>query len=133
MDFSYSSEVAALGADVREFLTRNLTDEIREEMHRTGTVHDAELYRRMASYGWLAVSMPGGSSGRDSREQAVLFRELELADAPYHGLSISMMVIGVIDRLGSAELKARVSRMWEELRGRNSEQPGSRTDEIARA
>ncbi len=77
-------------------------------MHRTGTIHHAELYRQIAERGWLAASTPGARSARDSHEQAVLFRELELADAPYHGLSISLMVIGVIDVLGSAELKQRV-------------------------
>ncbi len=108
MNFAQSDEVAAFSASVRDFLDQHLTDEIRQEMHRTGTIHHWGLHREMAAKGWLAAATPGSASSRTTREMAALFRELELADAPFHGLSTTMMIVGVIDQLGSPELKAKV-------------------------
>ena len=108
MDFEYSEPVAEFAATIREFLVDNLNDDMRRVMHRTGTIHDWELHRAMAAKGWMGAATPGSTSSRDTREMAALFRELELADAPYHGLSITMIIIGVIDQLGSPELKRRV-------------------------
>ncbi len=108
MDFEHSEEVAEFAAGVRDFLAENLTDDMRRTMHRTGTIHDWDLHRQMAGNGWMAAATPGSKASRDTREMAAFFRELELADAPYHGLSITMIIIGVIDALGSPELKRRV-------------------------
>jgi alkylation response protein AidB-like acyl-CoA dehydrogenase len=106
MDFRLRPDVADRARDVHAFLDSRLTPQIRERMLRTGSMHDAGLHRELAERGWLAAA--AGETPADPHQQAVLFRELELAEAPYHGLSVTMMVIGVLDRLGSDELKARV-------------------------
>jgi alkylation response protein AidB-like acyl-CoA dehydrogenase len=108
LDFSPNPDVAAFTAEVREFLAAHLTDDMRHEMHRSGTSHDEGLHRAMAGRGWLAAAVPGSPDARDPFEMAALFRELELADAPYHGLSVTMLVAGVIQQAGSEVLKARV-------------------------
>jgi len=108
MEFATSDEVASFAAEVRQFLAEHLTAETREQMHRTGTVHDWALHRAIAARGWVAAAIPGASAARDPFEMAVLFRELELADAPYHGLATTMIVAGVLDQAGSEALKAKV-------------------------
>ncbi len=107
-DFRQDKDVAAFAGEIRDFLADHLTDDMRRTMHSTGTVHDAQLHREMAGRGWMATATAGAKGAPVSHAMAALFRELELADAPYHGLSITMIVIGVVDQLGSAELKARV-------------------------
>jgi alkylation response protein AidB-like acyl-CoA dehydrogenase len=108
MDFSPNPSVVALTTEVREFLAAHLTDDMRKEMHRTGTSHDDALHRAIAARGWLAAAVPGSPDARDPFEMAALFRELELADAPYHGLSVTMLVAGVVQQAGSEHLKAKV-------------------------
>ncbi len=107
-DFLPDEDVAAFAGEVRAFLADNLTDEMRRRMHDTGTVHDPKLHADMASHGWMATATTRTKGAAVSHSMAALFRELELADAPYHGLSITMIVIGVIEQLGSEELKSRV-------------------------
>lgn len=107
-DFAYSPAVAAFAAQVRTFVGAWLTDEVRQEARRTGTVHVPALHRALAEQGWLAASAPGGRAARDAYELAALFRELELADAPYHGIGTTMIVAGVLDRVGSPLLRERV-------------------------
>jgi 3-oxochol-4-en-24-oyl-CoA dehydrogenase len=108
MDFAQSDEIVAFSASVRQFLAEHLTDEMRREMHRTGTIHDWPLHRAIAQQGWLSAPAPGAGAARDSSEMFALFRELELADAPYHGLSTTMMIAGIIDHLATPELKRKV-------------------------
>jgi alkylation response protein AidB-like acyl-CoA dehydrogenase len=107
-DFLPDEDVAAFAGEVRAFLADNLTDEMRRRMHDTGTVHVPQLHADMASHGWMATATTRTKGAAVSHSMAALFRELELADAPYHGLSITMIVIGVIEQLGSEELKSRV-------------------------
>jgi alkylation response protein AidB-like acyl-CoA dehydrogenase len=107
-DFLPDEDVAAFAGEVRAFLADNLTDEMRRRMHDTGTVHVPQLHSDMAGHGWMATATTRTKGAAVSHSMAALFRELELADAPYHGLSITMIVIGVIEQLGSEELKSRV-------------------------
>ncbi|WP_045878825.1 acyl-CoA dehydrogenase family protein [Pseudofrankia sp. DC12] len=106
--FAYNQPLAAFAAEVRGFVRSWLTDEIRHEARRTGTVHVPALHRALARRGWLAAAQPGGRAARDPYELAVLFRELELADAPYHGIGTTMIVAGVLDQIGGSALRAGV-------------------------
>jgi alkylation response protein AidB-like acyl-CoA dehydrogenase len=108
MDFSQRKEIADFSASVRSFLAENLTPEMRREMHRTGDGHNWGLHRKMAARGWLTAASPGSAGARDTSEMGALFRELELASAPYHALATTMMIVGIIEHLGSLELKAKV-------------------------
>ncbi|WP_051466352.1 acyl-CoA dehydrogenase family protein, partial [Pseudofrankia saprophytica] len=107
-DFAHSPSVAAFAAEVRGFVRSWLTDEVRREARRTGTVHVPALHQALAERGWLAASAPGGRAARDPYELGALFRELELADAPYHGIGTTMIVAGVLDQIGSPALRAEV-------------------------
>ena len=66
-------------------------------------MHDWELHRAMADKGWIAQALPEalGGGGRGPEELALLFRELELAGAPYDGLSICTMLASVIAHVGN--------------------------------
>ena len=79
------------------------TDERRQRAHDTGTMHDWDLHRAMADQGWIGQALPEalGGGGRGPEELAVLFRELELAGAPYDGLSICTMVASVLAHVGN--------------------------------
>ncbi len=91
------------GDEVRALVARTYTDERRQHAHDTGTMHDWELHRAMADQGWIRQALPEalGGGGRGPEELAVLFRELELAGAPYDGMSICTMVASVLAHAGN--------------------------------
>jgi len=104
VDFTPSTAAVQFGAEVRELIARVFTDDVRQRAHDTGTMHDWGLHRAMAGQGWIAQTLPEtlGGGGRGPEELAVLFRELELAGAPYDGLSICAMLAFVIAHVGNA-------------------------------
>ncbi|MHB1584999.1 MAG: acyl-CoA dehydrogenase family protein [Acidimicrobiales bacterium] len=108
MEFSANPAAARLAAEVRAFLAEHLTDDVRAEMRRTGTFHHAGLHRAMAERGWVEAAVPGAPGGHDPFELAAVFAELELAEAPYHGLATTMIVAGVLSRCASPSLRDAV-------------------------
>ena len=109
MDFTPSPEAVRFGEEVRALVASVFTDEVRQRTHDTGTMHDWGLHRAMASKGWIEQALPEalGGGGRGPEELAVLFRELELAGAPYDGLSICTMLASVIAHVGN-DMQRRV-------------------------
>ena len=103
MDFTPSPTAEQFGDEVRALVARTYTDERRQHAHDTGTMHDWELHRAMADQGWIRQALPEalGGGGRGPEELAVLFRELELAGAPYDGMSICTMVASVLAHAGN--------------------------------
>jgi alkylation response protein AidB-like acyl-CoA dehydrogenase len=103
MDFTPSAVAEQFGEEVRALLGRVYTAERRQHAHDTGTMHDWELHRAMADQGWIRQALPEalGGGGRGPEELAVLFRELELAGAPYDGMSICTMVASVLAHSGN--------------------------------
>jgi alkylation response protein AidB-like acyl-CoA dehydrogenase len=103
VDFTPSPTAEQFGREVRELVARVYTDERRQHAHDTGTMHDWELHRAMAEQGWIRQALPEalGGGGRGPEELAVLFRELELAGAPYDGMSICTMVASVLAHEGN--------------------------------
>lgn len=103
MDFSTSPEALAFRAEVRALLDRTFTPEVRERMHRTGTLHDWGIHRALGEAGWLQQALPEslGGGGRDPEELAGLFREFELAGAPYDGISNVVMISSVLAHMGN--------------------------------
>jgi alkylation response protein AidB-like acyl-CoA dehydrogenase len=103
VDFTPSDAAVQFGEEVRELIATVFTDEVRQRVHDTGTMHDWGLHRAMADKGWIAQALPEalGGGGRGPEELEVLFRELELAGAPYDGLSICAMVASVIAHVGN--------------------------------
>jgi alkylation response protein AidB-like acyl-CoA dehydrogenase len=89
MDFSYPSEVEQFRAELRDWLSANLTDELVAARRPTGRDDSAiELLRAwsrtMADAGWAAVSWPREYGGRGATvlEQLVYTEETTRARAP---------------------------------------------------
>jgi alkylation response protein AidB-like acyl-CoA dehydrogenase len=110
MDFSSSPEALAFRDEVRALVERTFTPEVRERFHQTGTMHDWSLHRAIGDQGWLQQALPEslGGGGRDPEELAGLFRELELAGAPYDGISNVVMVSSVLAHMGNEMQKRDV-------------------------
>jgi alkylation response protein AidB-like acyl-CoA dehydrogenase len=110
MDFAPSEEARRFRAEVRDLIAETFTPEVRRRAHETGTMHDWGLHRAIGGRGWLRQALPEalGGGGRDPEELAGLFRELELAGAPYDGVSNVAMVASVIAHLGNDMQKREV-------------------------
>lgn len=100
MDFDLGPDVVAFRNEVKTFLAENLRPEMIDAMHETGTFHDWGLFKAMADRGWIAAGTPG-SGDKDPVELFVFINELEKAGAPYDGISVAMMVGGVINHVGT--------------------------------
>ncbi|MCU1452453.1 MAG: uncharacterized protein JWN46_599 [Acidimicrobiales bacterium] len=94
IDFRLGPEVEAFRAEVRSFLAEHVTDEVIEAAHRTGTIHDWGLHRKMAAQGWLSAGWPVeyGGQGRSPLEMNALTEEMYLAGAPVDGLGVAALV-----------------------------------------
>ena len=110
MDFSLPPEVEDFRAEVRAFLAEHVTEEVVETAHRTGTVHDWGLHRRMASVGWLSAGWPAeyGGQGRSPLELNVLTEEMYLAGAPVDGLGVASLVAHTLLLDGTEWQKATI-------------------------
>ena len=110
MDFAPSEAAERFRAEVREVVAAHFTDEVRDRVHETGTLHDWGLHRALAARGWIEQALPAalGGGGRDPEELAMLFHELELAGAPYDGLSNVVMVSCVLGQVGNEMQKQEV-------------------------
>jgi alkylation response protein AidB-like acyl-CoA dehydrogenase len=103
VDFAPSDAAERFRAEVREVVATHFTDDVRRRVHETGTLHDWALHRAIAARGWIEQALPAalGGGGRDPEELAMLFHELELAGAPYDGLSNVVMVSCVLGQVGN--------------------------------
>jgi alkylation response protein AidB-like acyl-CoA dehydrogenase len=103
VDFAPSDAAERFRAEVREVVAAHFTDDVRRRVHETGTLHDWGLHRAIAARGWIEQALPAalGGGGRDPEELAMLFHELELAGAPYDGLSNVVMVSCVLGQVGN--------------------------------
>lgn len=93
-DFRLGTEVEAFRAEVRTFLAEHVTDEVIETAHRTGTIHDWGLHRKMADAGWISAGWPAefGGQGRSPLEMNALTEEMYLSGAPVDGLGVASLV-----------------------------------------
>ncbi len=107
MDFSLSPGAAEFRAEVKAFIADNLTTEVVDQMHATGTFNDKAFNAALADAGLLAGAVPGYGD-RDPIELYLLFNELEKAGAPYDGLAVTMLVAGVINAVGTDFHRSRV-------------------------
>jgi alkylation response protein AidB-like acyl-CoA dehydrogenase len=94
MDFSLPPEVESFRTEVRTFLAEHVTDDVIEQAHTTGTMHNWDLHRDMAAQGWLSAGWPTeyGGQGRSPLEMNALTEEMYLSGAPVDGLGISAIV-----------------------------------------
>lgn len=110
MDFELGEKAETFRAEVRAFFDEQMTDEIRERVHRTGTVHDWSIHRALAERGWLAASWPVeyGGQGRDPLEMVAFAEEAQRCHAPMIGLNVTMMVSTVLRQCAGEELKQEI-------------------------
>ena len=110
MDFSPSPAAERFRAEVRELIRTHFTDDVRDEVRRTGTIHSWPLHRAIGERGWIAQALPEtqGGGSRDPEELAALFAELERAGAPYDGLSNVVMVASVLAHTANEMIRSRV-------------------------
>jgi alkylation response protein AidB-like acyl-CoA dehydrogenase len=103
MDFRPNPDVAAFTLEIREFLDEHWTPEMAARVKASGTSHDWELHRALASRGWMRTAMPValGGEGRSPEELAALFHEFEVYGAAYEGMSLAMLVAFVLAQAGS--------------------------------
>lgn len=107
MNFSLTPEAQAYRATVRRIIAEAVTPEAIDRMHSTGTFDVPELTQALAREGLLERAVPGRGGG-DPIELWLLFSELEKAGAPYDGISVALMVAGVINAVGTEEQKERI-------------------------
>jgi alkylation response protein AidB-like acyl-CoA dehydrogenase len=109
MDFTLSERSETFRREVREFIA-SLPPDLAETMHDTGTLHDADLHRRMADEGWLAAGWPAeyGGQERDPFEMAALGEELAVAGIAVEGWGISGLVAHTLAIVGSEQHRREI-------------------------
>jgi len=100
MDFSFSPENEWYRDQIRAVVRTDLTQEITDRQHGTGTFNSPELNRALAARGLVERAAPGLGAG-DPIDLWLLFHELEKVGAPVDGLSVALMVGGVIAHVGT--------------------------------
>ena len=107
MDFRLGAKSDVFRAEVRAFLEQHLDDEVIEQAHRTGTMHNKDFYRALGDQGWIAAAWPPeyGGQERDPYEMTALRDELRLAGAPTDGMGLSLIVCQTIRRVATEEQK----------------------------
>ena len=110
MDFRLGTDAEALREDLRDYIRGALTGELEEELHRTGVSHDAGFVEGLIERGWFAPtwSEDDGGSGLDPTAAMVIFEELQGADAPMYGTSVSLMVAKALLHHGTDEMRRDV-------------------------
>ena len=108
MDFSLPPEAEALRQRVRAIIAEHGTPEAIAACHRTGTFDIPAVNRALAEAGLIEHAVPGLGRGDDPIEMWVLFNEFEKAQVPHDALAISLMIAGVLVRVGTEEQKSRI-------------------------
>ncbi len=106
MEFDWSPEEEAFRQEIREFLAKELTDEVRGSMF-VDTPARVAFVDKMAERGWLGMGFPeefGGSAKPIALAQFILNVELELADAPIVGKNVGV-IANTIFHEGSEDMK----------------------------
>ena len=84
MNIELTEEQEMLRASARDFLEKECTERVVQEIEASGLGYSPELWRKIASLGWLGLVLPEqvGGSGMDLVDQAVLCEELGRAMFP---------------------------------------------------
>ncbi|MCH8815702.1 MAG: acyl-CoA dehydrogenase family protein [Chloroflexi bacterium] len=109
MNFAFTKEEEAFRAEVREFISGAMTDEIPSRW--LGGLLDTparqDFVTKMADKGWLSIGFPekyGGTESTMPLAQYVLNEELHMAQAPIVGKNLGVVVNTLLHQ-GSEELK----------------------------
>jgi alkylation response protein AidB-like acyl-CoA dehydrogenase len=93
-DFRLDPAVQSFRDEVRAFLAEHVTDQVIEDAHHSGTIHDWGLHRKMADAGWISAGWPAefGGGGRSPLEMNSLSEEMYFSGAPVDGLGVASLV-----------------------------------------
>ena len=103
LDFALGADTEAFRQEARQFIAEQLTAEIIERAHATGTMHDWGLHRALAERGYLSAGWPTdvGGQGRSALDTTTLQQELYAAGAPVDGMGIASMVAATLVLVGN--------------------------------
>ncbi len=109
MDLSLSQEQTMIKNSAQEFLRQELPKERVDELFRSDTGHDPELWSKMGSLGWAGMSLPTeyGGQASDYTTMGVLFEELGAALCPSPLLS-SVLAAQIVLEAGDDGQKQRL-------------------------
>lgn len=109
-DFRLGADVERFRDEVHAFLAEHVTDGVIERAHASGTIHDWDLHRAMATQGWISAGWPAeyGGGGRSPLEMNVLSEEMYLSGAPVDGIGVASLVAHTILLEGTEWQKATV-------------------------
>jgi alkylation response protein AidB-like acyl-CoA dehydrogenase len=93
-DFRLDPAVQSFRDEIRAFLTEHVTEQVIEDAHHTGTIHDWGLHKKMADAGWISAGWPAefGGQGRSPLEMNSLSEEMYFSGAPVDGLGVASLV-----------------------------------------
>jgi alkylation response protein AidB-like acyl-CoA dehydrogenase len=106
MGFQFTAEQAELKSSARRFIEQDYPITTVRRI-REGSGHSAELHKKMADLGWLAIGLPEelGEAGGDTLDLAVLHEELGRGLIP--GAHTATMISGqLLLALGSGQQQA---------------------------
>lgn len=109
-DFRLGAAVEAFRDEIHTFLADQVTGDVIERAHETGTIHDWGLHRAMAAEGLISAGWPKefGGGGRSPLEMNVLSEEMYLAGAPVDGMGVASLVAHTILLEGSDWQKSEI-------------------------
>lgn len=117
MDFSFIDEQLALRDEIRAFAAEHVTSELFDELARSGDNHSPELWREIATRGYLALGWPEeyGGRGWSQVEMAIFKEEMTYGGAPMWAYTTTIDYVSrSIMAFGSEEQKRfflpRISR-----------------------
>ena len=110
MDFGFTVEEEALIEEVRAFIKREATPELRAETRALGGifggVEGRKFIKKFAARGWLTPDWPKEYGGLDSPEMVTYMLRDEMAHAGVPSVFVGAHMAGpTILRFGSEELK----------------------------
>ncbi len=103
MDFRPDAAGEVVRPVARELFGRLVTEEVRDRVRTTGTLHDPAMHAELSNAGWLTAAWPpeDGGQGRTAMEMEPFYEEAIYAEAPIVGALTTMLVAETLRRIGT--------------------------------
>jgi len=110
MDLSLTEEQQMLKTAARDFLNRECPWTLVKEIDESETGYSAELYRKIAELGWLAMVFPEAYGGMSSSltDVSTIYEEMGQALLPGPYFSSAMLCASIILETGTEEQKQQL-------------------------
>ena len=104
--FRLGESVEAFRQEARNFLDEALTDEVKDQIHRTGVHHSWDFHHMLVERR-VGPRLAGGVRGPRPRSSGMLAfaEEFHRAGAPTYAAGTTLMVAGIINHIGTEEQK----------------------------